>query len=370
MNFKLVNLGVLAASMLVFASCDDDNDVEAPVTIEVPATFEFLVDGNSTVSYGGQTTRLNMASAIFGILDASENPGVSKSELEEMFLNGAGFTDAALNDTGKKLGNKVGAYQSAEVKATVVSYFEDILVDYVENVAPALGTDAAAGIAGMSGGKRQLNAKGVELDQAFAKGLIGALCVDQVANGYLSDAKIGDAVDNVTRDPNEDSNATAMEHHWDEGYGYVYGVAKEDDILLQKYLAKDTADSGFEGNNADVMEAFIYGRAAIVANNAVVRDAQAAIVSEKISEVVINKAIYYLNSAAGKDDLSADYFHALSEGYGFIFSLQFTHDAAGTPYFTHTEVEVMLADLLEGNGFWDRSDAELEAMATNIAAKL
>ena len=88
------------------------------------------------------------------------------------------------------------------------------------------------------------------------------------------------------------------------------------------------------------------------------------------SGVVINKAIYYLDSAAKKDALSADYFHALSEGYGFIFSLQFTKDASGDPYFTHAEVEAMLAKLEAGNGFWDRTVDELEEMEAEIAAKL
>jgi hypothetical protein len=375
MKLNLVNLGVLAASMLIFASCNnDDDDIDVPEIPEivVPDTFSFSVDGSSTVSFGGQTDRLTMATEIFSELDATQST-VTKEDLRAMFNDGKGFSTAALNDSGKKLGNKVGAYQTAEVKANVILFFDDILVDFADNVAPVLGNDAAAGVAGMSGGNRQLNAKGVELDQAFAKGLIGALCVDQIANGYLSDAKIGDAVDNETRDPSEDSNATAMEHHWDEGYGYVYGLesnADVSDILLKKYLDKDGADSGYEGYSADVTDAFIYGRAAIVAKNSEVRDAQAAIISEKISEVVINKAVYYLNSAAGKDDLSADYFHALSEGYGFIFSLQFTYDAAGAPYFTNAEVTGMLDELLEGDGFWDRTDAELEAMATTIAAKL
>ena len=64
--------------------------------------------------------------------------------------------------------------------------------------------------------------------------------------------------------------------------------------------------------------------------------------------------------------MSADYFHALSEGYGFILSLQFTHDANGMPYFSHAEIEGMLTDLEAGNGFWDRTDAELDAMAEII----
>lgn len=363
---RFLKTGAILFAFMMFVSCDDNDDNGADVVV-APDTYSFEVEGNSTVSYDGQTTRLNMANAIYGILDAATDPGVTKEALSNMFTSGEGFEDVALNGSGKNLGGKVGGYQSAEVKAAVVEYFTDILDDYVDYVAPALGNTAAAGVAGMSGTNRQLNAKGIELDQAFAKGLIGALCLDQVANGYLSDAKLSIA-DNTERDA--DGYYTDMEHYWDEGYGYVYGLEEGDDILLQKYLAKDTEGSGYEGNNAAVMEAFIYGRAAIVAGEDAIRDAQAAIVSQKLSEVVINKAIYYLEGAADDEDLSADYFHALSEGYGFIFSLQFTHDASGAPYFSHEEVMEMLTELEAGDGFWDRTDTELRDMADKIAAKL
>ena len=38
----------------------------------------------------------------------------------------------------------------------------------------------------------------------------------------------------------------------------------------------------------------------------------------------------------------ADALHALSEGYGFVLSLQFTINEDGDPYFTNAEVNKML----------------------------
>ncbi|MGB2129274.1 MAG: DUF4856 domain-containing protein [Flavicella sp.] len=373
MKLKLVNLGVLAASMLVFASCeDDDKMIDDVIDIVAPDTYTFEVNGNSTVSYGGQTTRLQMVDEIYAILDAESAPedvdGLD-AKLDSMFFNGTKFSTDELNNSKKKLGNKVGGYQAAVNKENIVAYFRETLEDYAQNVVTELGEEADQGKAGKSG-KYQLNAKGMELDQVFAKGLIGALCLDQVANGYLSYEKIS-AADNTERD--EVKFYTTMEHYWDEGYGYVYGLDSEDtpsDILLKKYLVKDDVNSGYEGNAADVLAAFTLGRAAIVAGNTDVRDAQAAIVSQKLSEVVIHKAIYYLNSAAEQVNESGKFFHALSEGYGFIFSLQFTHDVTGNPYFTNAEVNEMLGELSSGNGFWDRTDAELTTMADKIAAKL
>ena len=82
------------------------------------------------------------------------------------------------------------------------------------------------------------------------------------------------------------------------------------------------------------------------------------------------KAAYYLRSGGAKKTAgkTADAFHALSEGYGFILSLQFTQDHDGVPYMSNTEVNSMLSELMAGNGLWDRTEAELEAMASEIDA--
>ena len=37
-----------------------------------------------------------------------------------------------------------------------------------------------------------------------------------------------------------------------------------------------------------------------------------------------------------------------------------------SPYFTHTEIMNMIADLEAGNGFWDRTASELTQMANTI----
>ena len=162
-----------------------------------------------------------------------------------------------------------------------------------------------------------------------------------------------------------------MEHHWDEGYGYIYGIQGADgvtseeisgDNLLGKYLTK------YEDHRATVYNAFIEGRQAIVENCSEVRDEQAQIIKETLSKVVAIRAAYYLEDAALQTDLSAAYFHSLSEGYGFIMSLQFTVDADGNPYYTHDEVNIMLDQLNSGDGFWDRTDAELNQMAADIKA--
>ena len=66
-------------------------------------------------------------------------------------------------------------------------------------------------------------------------------------------------------------------------------------------------------------------RAAIVAGAYKLRDEQAEIVKTELSKIIGREAADYL-SGADKIEVGAwaDFFHALSEGWGFILNLQFT----------------------------------------------
>ena len=64
---------------------------------------------------------------------------------------------------------------------------------------------------------------------------------------------------------------------------------------------------------------------------------------------------------------TADAFHALSEGYGFIMSLQFTNDGTENPYFTKAEVDAMLAKM---DDFWTVKDSDLTSMVSQIQSKM
>ena len=119
----------------------------------------------------------------------------------------------------------------------------------------------------------------------------------------------------------------------------------------------------------ELYDAFKHGRAAIVAGDYTVRDEQAEIVKTKLSQIIGRKAADYLNSGAGKieDGKWADAHHALSEGWGFILSLQFTKNpATGEPFYTNAEVNDMLSQI---DDFWTVTPAALESMASSIETK-
>ena len=349
-----------------------------------PDSYSFTRDGVSTVFYTGQTARLNMAVELGNAVGRKPSE-FTEAQIKTMFNDGTGFTDSTLDASGKKVGNKTGA--STYSSATIKPLFDGWITDATSNVFPAWNSDASAGVAGQitdSGSDprtARVNAKGLELNQVFMKGLIGAFAADQIINNYLTSSKLDGAKDDndagvlhYTSPNATEANVTKMEHYWDEGFGYLYGLDKQTypalgkGVLLNKYLKKVEGDEPCVSKK--IYDAFALGRAAIVAKNYTLRDQQAQIVKSELSKVIGYKAAYYLRSGGAKKTAgnNADAFHALSEGYGFILSLQFTQDEDGVPYMTNAEVNAMLSELMAGNGLWDRTEAELEAMATKIDA--
>ena len=380
---------------LTFTSCSKaDDPVNLDPSLEVPETYSFTRNDESTVYYGGQTTRLEMVKEILSAFNDFEN--TTEESLSNMFSNeNDPFEDADLNASSKTVKSKVAASQlyfssntveSSEIK----SDFEAYINEQVNEVFPNEQVEAKAGVAGQvfdSDRVRYVNAQGLELNQAFAKGLIGGLLLDQIANNYLSAAVLDEADNRELNDEGiveEGEVYTTMEHKWDEAYGYLYGdpsiptadpnsvLDESDDHLLFNYLASVDSDPDFAGIAEEVFEAFKTGRAAIVAGDYDLRDEQVAIIREKLSTVIAVRAIHYLQ--AGKEAVQNENdgraFHQLSEGYGFLYSLRFTHNPeTGEPYLSPADLEEYKEQLLEGDGFWDVTPETLQTISENIAAE-
>ena len=373
----------------LFVSCDNDDD-DNIIEVVAPATYEFLRDGVSTVSFSGQTTRLNQVDAIYNALNSKADDGsgdakfYTEAEIDAMFADGAGFMDASLNGTGKKVRSKTSAGCAAGNSSTQAQ-FDDQISDFIVNVLPAWSDDASQGVAGKitytSNPSKSIhvNKYGHEIDQTFVKGLIGGMCLDQIVNNYLQPCQLDSGTrtdDNTNGVLASGKNYTDMEHKWDEAFGYLYGQEADysradlgsaptgNGTTLNKYFKKIN-DSNMPGIAQTVYDAFKLGRAAIVAGNYEVRDAQANVIKIHLSKVIGYKAVDYLegymSKMAGGD--TGDAFHALSEGYGFIMSLQFTNDGNDAPYFTKTEVDAMLSKLSD---FWTVNNSDLTSMVSQI----
>ena len=392
-TYRLILLAFLYTAL---SSCDNDDDnivTDNEFVIENPATYTFERDGMSTVSFSGQTTRIQMAEEIISALKDNSR---TEAELLSMFNhmeNDADFADADLNSSDKNVSSKTAASfdyfnSNATEASTIVAEFEDYIQDQVNEVFPAWNNLAAAGVPGQiadGSSTRYVNAQGLEYNQAFNKHLIGALMVDQALNNYLSPGVLDEA-DNIANNdmgiPATDKPYTTMEHKWDEAYGYLYGTAADlsnpnatigqDDNFLNKYLGRVEGDTDFAGIADDIYQAFKLGRAAIVAGDYDTRDEQADIIQNRISEVIAIRAVYYLQQgklAIQNGDMGPA-FHDLSEGYGFIKSLRFTRNTTtGNTYFTGQQVDDLINDLMGdgANGFWDVTPATLDALSETIA---
>ena len=341
-----------------------------------PGEYEFTRNGLSTVFYTGQSARLKMAGELHS---AFSDTSKSEADILAMFNDGTGFSDASLNSSGKNIGGKTASssYASASVKPQIQAFITRV----VNDVFPYYNDDAEAGKAGKytdPGGRTvHIDAKGFEMNQIFTKSLMGALVTDQIINAYLWRGKL-DSGTNIANNDNlvfeytspSGASVTKMEHYWDEGFGYLYGEDSQysqdlgNGVLISKYGGKGDVP----GLEKELYDAFKLGRAAIVAGDYDLRDKQAKIIKVAVSKIIGYRAAYYLRSGGSKIDSGkwADALHALSEGYGFVLSLQFTMKDDGNPYFTNAEVNDMLSDLEKDNGFWSRTSAELNTMADKI----
>ena len=347
---KLIRMSmILSLAMFVFSCDNDDNDPIVPTLLEIPETYEFTRNGESTVSFSGQVTRLSQSELLYDAF----NEETSFEDLDAMF-NGvdnlsAGFSDESLNGTSKIIGSKT-SYSTLQGSAVDKAYFNSMIEEYANVVVPAFNDDAVAGapgyVTGASESSYRLNAAGQELDQLFFKGLIGAFTLDQIVNNYLHPNQL-DTGENVVNNDNDvmdsDNNYTKMEHKWDEGFGYLYGhldgEGNGEDLvtagsapsgngdLLMKYFKK--VNSGAQpGIGQTVYDAFIAGRTAIVNKDYAERDAQADIIQVELSKVIGYYALYYMNDYVTKlanEDVGGAH-HSLSEAWGFLFSLKYTND--------------------------------------------
>lgn len=375
-------------------SCDSNNDPQ----IDAPATYEFTRNGESSVSFTGQTTRIQMATELIGAINDFDNS--TEELLLQMYRNQTAeggdadpYSNSELNDATKNIKSKVAASKdyfstNSTVSAELKNQFETWLINQVEEVYPNENVVAAPGQPGQiadGSATRYVNGKGFEYNQLVGKSLIGALMADQILNNYISTSVLDAGTnreDNTNGTLAEGSNYTNMEHKWDEAYGYLYGTAAnlsnpvpttgDDDAFLNKYLGSVEADEDFAGISQETFDAFKLGRAAIVAGEYDVRDEQAQIIRENLSIAIAVRAVYYLQSGKNAlDQETPDYgaaFHDLSEGYGFIFSLQFTRvPNSDSPYLTKTDVDGFLAQLTEGNGLWDVTPETLDNISQEIA---
>ena len=349
-------------------SCEFFSCLECDYLLTVPETYEFFRNGESTVYYNGQTCRLQMAVDIYSALNSES---YTAEQVLEMFNEGTGFPIEY--DCGKNIGSRTA--QTSEFPEYIKLQFDQMIEEYFSEVVPNFNNPASVGVSGFitegcSGNLYMVNGKGLEIDQVFIKGLMGAMVIDQINNKYLNRV-LNNESSNDTNDLNP-LGYTDMEHDLDEAFGNLYGYndshvggsennanspAEGHGQLVNKYLYKmNNADNGV-GIAGAIYHAFVSARHAIVTNNYVERDFQINVIKTLLNKVIVYRALHYLiSSAETLEDGGCpvyDTFHDLSQAYGFILALQFTD------YFDTSQVENILNQMIDGNGLWDITAAEI-----------
>jgi hypothetical protein len=337
MSLKIKNLPawlVLPTALLLTACFESPNKNDEPTEVTPPATYVFLgANGQSSVDYAGQTTRLLL---IADIQSFAQSPGASTytggaitvadilkyyqhvdADSLSIRTSVAGktlfHTKYAQIASGKSLHDKVSS-------ANVIGYGVpmDSLVRRWAAVIAANSQDSA---------KRKttaiyLDSNDVNVAQLISKGLAGAVAYHQALGFYLAEVT---AKDNAA--PVSGKNYTAMEHSWDEAFGYFgaainYSSYSDDTLniaaasyrddntdgkidfrseynfsMMGRYTAR--RDRGLAGQDwsGDAFKAFLRGRALISAKaTAAEITAQRAIISDVWDKTFASNTIAYIRN--------------------------------------------------------------------------
>ena len=301
----------------------------------VPSTYNFTdASGNNTVSYGGQTSRMDMLSEMVTYLKTANDGGSSAaatldgSTLISMYDNSyTGWVDITLVNNGKQLKNK-----TADNDVGIQSQFETWM------------TDAATASPSTNGTYLQ-STDGKEWTQLIEKGLMGACFANQLTANYLA----GISSDNNTTavDQANGKYYTEMEHHWDEAYGYFTDAIDYPSSGTNRFWGK-YANNTLEphiGSATNIATAFRTGRAAISAGYTDDAIAQAGIIESEVLKMVAGMAIHYLNDVkakvAGGTEPQTKINHSMSEAYAFIYGIQFVNNSP----MSSTDINNLLAGI-------------------------
>ena len=229
---KLKNSLMFLSSLMLFvmigcSADDDDSGDDGASLIDTPTTYTFesrFSEGESSVSYSGQVVRNLLINDIKGQMGTDAGTG-----------NPATLLSMMANDNAEQV-----ILSSAGDMSTIQTKYHDISTSHLNDRLTAVdsyiipGYDANAGtlINGWiqecaAAGKTRAN--GVRLDQIAQKTLWGAVSYWQATSKYMGKIETDD---NSTA--SGDANYTAMEHHWDESFGYFgaaldYNTAYSDD---------------------------------------------------------------------------------------------------------------------------------------------
>lgn len=208
----------LSFLLMLAIGCEDaDEEVVDDTTIETPTEYVFesrFDEGVSSVSYSGQVVRNLLVNDIKGLI-ADNIGGGNTAIINSMMANDdpnlAIYSASGLNTVQTNY-QDISTSQLNDRLAAVTSYID-----------PGYNANAQDMIAGWVAESELYSVApgGLDLGQMAQKVMWGAIAYWQGTSKYMSKIP-GD--DNSVSD--EGDPYTAMEHHWDESFGY-FGAARD-----------------------------------------------------------------------------------------------------------------------------------------------
>jgi hypothetical protein len=328
----------------------------------IPATYSFSDNsGNNTVNYSGQTDRLNQLREMITYAEGGETSAISAQVLKDMFQNTNGNGNGNFSFSSvKQLKDKCFVLDVPMIE----SFFDSISLASVSYAQTASNGQAGTLTSGTS--TYLFSRYGFDYAEMIEKSIMGSVFMYQALNIYFGTDKMN--VDNTTAvDPANGAYYTLMEHHWDEAFGY-FGVpinypASTYDDFWSEYCA---AVNPILNSNADIMNNFKKGRAAIVAKVYPDRDAAILAIRNEWESISAYAAMNYIDEAIADFGVdNAKFLHHLSEAYAFCWNLRYVPDE--TRNMTQTEHAALMA-LFETN-FWNMSVDDLNNIKSALDNK-
>ncbi len=315
---------------------------KTPEPISIPAAYAFdsrFQDGKSSVSYGGQVVRQLLIQDLKIFIGNLGKDGATSASLQDLLnfyehddaLNLQTLTTAGSNpivestyssiSTGKNL---IGKISDDVVLGSGGKTADDLLREWFDIVVANSQDPAKLGTPAV-----YTTDAGVDLSQMINKLLIGAVSYAQSTSKYF--ALLLDQ-DNTEARKGTDPY-TAMEHYWDESFGY-YGAARDYARYSDEQLAGGADDYTFDSNgdgmidlkseynfgisrNAgkrdkggtgvdftkEIFDAYLAGRTAITNQGTVSEiSTHRQIAAEGMEKVIAATAVHYVNDTL--DDMS------------------------------------------------------------------
>ncbi len=328
----------------------------------IPTSYNFTdANGNNTVSYSGQTERLNQLREIVVKLKTGTSTTINAQDLIDMYRNtgGNGNGNFTFSST-KQLKDKTFIADQTQFETWMTN---------AAIASQSFGSQASNGQAGTltTGSKTYLfDENGFEPLQLIEKGLMGACFMNQSLNVYFGPGKM-DVDNSVAVNEANGEYYTVMEHSWDEAFGY-FGVPTTfpTDIPSDFWGKYSNNQHALLNSNTDMMNNFLKGRAAIVSKNYTDRDAAILALRREWEDISANQAIAYID--ASKASFGADnaaFLHSLSEAYAFAWNLRYA--PVETRRMSQSEHVALMA--MFGTNLWNLTLADLNAIKSSLNSK-